>query len=157
MEFRDKPMENLMRLQEKDICKMLTPCCWRASRSWAHTRRCVIRWCSPATASLWWICRGHGHAAAAFCAALPQGAALWHPDGGFWRSAAGVPVDSLLCGRSRGQVWLYWPEGPVSGGKRHQRPHPVRKIMNRSRCTRVCAAAFFTHFCGWLYTKRMKI
>lgn len=66
MEFRDKPMENLIRLQEKDICKISTPCCWRASRSWALTRRCAIRWCLPATASSWWICRGHGHAAAAF-------------------------------------------------------------------------------------------
>ena len=30
----------------------------RASRSWARIRRCAIRWCSPATASSWWICRG---------------------------------------------------------------------------------------------------
>ena len=158
MEFRDKPMENLMRLQEKDICKNVNALLLEGEQIVGAYKTVRDQVVFTSHRIIMVDMQGvTGTRQLAFCAALPQGAALWHSDGGFWRSAAGVPADSLLCGRPRGQVWLYWAEGPVSGGKRYQRPHPVRKIMNRSRCTRVCAAAFFTHFCGWLYTKRMKI
>ena len=43
MEFRDKPMENLIRLQEKDICKNARALLLDGGASWAPTRRCAIR------------------------------------------------------------------------------------------------------------------
>ena len=138
MEFRDKPMENLMRLQEKDICKNVNALLLEGEQivgAYKTVRDQVVF-----TSHRIIMVDMQG------VTGTRQEIFVLHPDGGFWRSAAGVPVDSLLCGRPRGQVWLYWAEGPVSGGKRYQRPHPVRKIMNRSRCTRVCAAAFLRIF-----------
>lgn len=158
MEFRDKPMENLIRLQEKDICKNINALLLEGEQIVGAYKTVRDQVVFTSHRIIMVDMQGvTGHAAAAFCAALPQGAALRHPDSGLWRPAAGVPADGLLCGRPRGQVRLCRAERPVSGGKRHQCPHFVREIMNQSRCTRVCAAAFFTHFCGWLYTKRMKI
>ena len=156
MEFRDKPMENLMRLQEKDICKNVNALLLEGEQIVGAYKTVRDQVVFTSHRIIMVDMQGvTGTRQQLFV--LPYRKVLRHPDGGLWRPVAGVPADGLLCGRPRGQVWLYWAEGPVSGGKRHQCPHPVRKIMNRSRCTRVCAAAFFTHFCGWLYTKRMKI
>ncbi len=158
MEFRDKPMENLMRLQEKDICKNVNALLLEGEQIVGAYKTVRDQVVFTSHRIIMVDMQGvTGTRQQLFV--LPYRKVLHYgiQTAGFGDPLHGVPVDSLLCGRPRGQVWLYWAEGPVSGGKRYQRPHPVRKIMNRSRCTRVCAAAFFTHFCGWLYTKRMKI
>ena len=145
MEFRDKPMENLMRLQEKDICKNVNALllegeqivgAYKTARDQVvfTSHRIIMVDMQGVTGTRQQIF------------VLPYRKVLHF---GIQTAGFGDPVQAsqlTVCGRPRGQVWLYWAEGPVSGGKRYQRPHPVRKIMNRSRCTRVCAAAFLRIF-----------
>ena len=57
MEFRDKPMQNLVRIPEKDICKNAQKLLLDGETVVGATRRCGIRWFLPRTASSWWICR----------------------------------------------------------------------------------------------------
>ena len=58
MEFRDKPMQNLIRIKEKEICKNVQELLLDGEQIVGVTRPCAIRLCSPPPAFLWWICRG---------------------------------------------------------------------------------------------------
>ena len=52
MEFREKPMQNLMRIKEKEICKNVQALLLDGESIVGDTRRCAIRPFSRATASL---------------------------------------------------------------------------------------------------------
>lgn len=126
MEFRDKPMENLIRLQEKDICKNARALlldgesivgAYKTVRDQVifTTHRIIMVDMQGVTGTRQQI----------FVLPVPQGAALRDPDGRLWRPGAGIAADRLLCGRTRGKVRLYRPAGTVCGRQRHQPVHPV--------------------------------
>ena len=58
MEFRDKPMENLMRLQEKDICKNVNALLLEGEQIVGAYKTVRDQVVFTSTASSWWICRG---------------------------------------------------------------------------------------------------
>ena len=68
MEFRDKPMENLMRLQEKDICKNVNALLLEGEQivgAYKTVRDQVVF--TSHRIIMVDMQGGHGHAAAAFC------------------------------------------------------------------------------------------
>ena len=58
MEFRDKPMENLIRLQEKDICKNINALLLEGEQIVGAYKTVRDQVVFTSTASSWWICRG---------------------------------------------------------------------------------------------------
>ena len=113
MEFRDKPMENLIRLQEKDICKNARALlldgesivgAYKTVRDQVifTTHRIIMVDMQGVTGTRQQIF------------VLP-----------LWRPGAGIAADGLLCGRTRGKVRLYRPAGTVCGRQCHQPVHPV--------------------------------
>ena len=58
MEFRDKPMQNLIRIKEKEICKNVQELLLDGEQIVGAYKTVRDQPCSPPTAFLWWICRG---------------------------------------------------------------------------------------------------
>lgn len=125
MEFRDKPMENLIRLQEKDICKNARALlldgesivgAYKTVRDRVifTTHRIIMVDMQGVTGTRQQIF------------VLPyRRCCTSGSDGRLWRPGAGIAADRLLCGRTRGKVRLYRPAGTVCGHQRHQPVHPV--------------------------------
>ncbi len=140
MEFRDKPMENLMRLQEKDICKNVNALLLEGEQIVGAYKTVRDQVVFTSHRIIMVDMQGvTGTRQQIFV--LPYRKVLHY---GIQTAGFGDPLQAS-------QLTVCFADG-------HEAKFGfVRKIMNQSRCTRVCAAAFFTHFCGWLYTKRMKI
>lgn len=57
MEFRDKPMQNLVRIPEKDICKNAQKLLLDGETIVGAYKTVRDQVVLPLTASSWWICR----------------------------------------------------------------------------------------------------
>lgn len=127
MEFRDKPMQNLVRIKEKDICKNVQALLLEGETIVGAYK--TVRDQAVFTSHRIFLVDMQGVTGTRqeiFVLPYKKGAALRHPDGRFRRPDAGFAADGLLCGRARGKVRLHWPAGAVRRGQRHQPVYPVK-------------------------------
>ena len=88
MEFRDKPMQNLIRVKEKEICKNVQELLLDGEQIVGAYK--TVRDQAVFTSHRIFIVD--------LCAALPEDRPFRHPDSRLWRPAADLTVDGLLCG-----------------------------------------------------------
>ena len=142
MEFRDKPMENLIRIQEKDICKNARALlldgeqvvgAYKTVRDQVifTTHRIIMVDMQGVTGTRQQIF------------VLPYRKVL-HPDGGFRRPDPGFAADGLLCRWPRGKVRLHRSGGIVRRGQCHQPVHFIKETA------RACRILYGRPFC-WIY------